>query len=162
MRFQVQQNPQHWLEFASWISQIVLATVAVLAAFVAYGQLRAFKLLEVLKLIESLPIRKARRTVLKEIPKRGDAEWWDDKEDGDRLESAAADVCASYDILGLMIEHDLLARVWFGYGRFFRKYWANSITDCHRVLKPYLDYRRKRNPDAYPAFTRLADTARRA
>ena len=76
-------------EILSWWSQIVLATIALLAAIVAYLQLRAYKLLEMLKLVEDLEIRAARRTVLKELPKLKRAEWWDDSDEGKRLEQAS-------------------------------------------------------------------------
>jgi hypothetical protein len=151
----------HWLELASWASQVLLTLIALVAALAAVLQLRAFKLLEVLKLLEGLKIREARRTALKEIFERTDPEWWNDEEHGKRLEAAASDVCASYDILGLMIEHDPLDRFTFGYGRFFKKYWAASILECHRALKGYVEYRRKKNPEAYSGFTRLAKAARR-
>lgn len=140
-------------EILSWWSQIVLATIALLAAIVAYLQLRAYKLLEMLKLVEDLEIRAARRTVLKELPKLKRAEWWDDSDEGKRLEQDAADVCASYDILGLMIENDKLGG---GYGSFFEKYWAHSIVSCHEELQEYLRYRRQNNPQAYEGFSRLA------
>jgi hypothetical protein len=100
------------LELAFWVSQIVVAVVAVLAAVAAYLQLRAYKLLEILKLIEGLEIRRARRSVLREIPERAGTKWWDDKTDGLRLETDASDVWELYDILGLMIRHELMDRFW--------------------------------------------------
>ncbi len=93
----------HLIEYLSWWAQIVLAAIAVAAGVVAFLQLRAFKLLEILKLLEGLEIRAARRTVLQELPK---TEWWNDPIERGWWETAAADVCASYDVLALMMERD--------------------------------------------------------
>ncbi|HEX3937303.1 MAG TPA: hypothetical protein VHX43_07335 [Xanthobacteraceae bacterium] len=139
------------LESAYWIAQIALALVAFVAAIAAFAQIRTFKLFEMLKFIESQQIRKSRRTVLNKIVLQKDEEWWNDAE----LEAAASDVCASYDILGLVIENDRLG----GYG-IFERYWARSIVDTHEALERFLVHRRERNTNAYRAFTRLADKVR--
>ena len=141
----------NWLENASWAAQIVLAVIALLAAIFAYAQVRAFKLFEMLKYIELQEVRKSRRIVLRKIFLRRDEEWWNDEE----LESAASDVCASYDILGLVIENDPRG----GYD-LFERYWARSILDTHAVLEGFLHHRRLRNSNAYGAFTRLANRAK--
>ena len=94
------------LQICYYLSQIILAIVAICAAFVAYAQLRSSKLFEMLKYLESSDIRKARRIVLRKIYFLKDQDWWANSEDKERLESAASDVCASYDILGRMIEFD--------------------------------------------------------
>ena len=70
----------HWLENASWAAQIVLAVIALLAAIFTYAQVRAFKLFEMLKYIESQEIRKSRKIVLRKIFSRKDEEWWTDEE----------------------------------------------------------------------------------
>ena len=145
-----------WLEVASWASQVLLALIALVAAIAAFLQLRAYKLLEILKLIEGLEIRRARRTVVRVLPELAGTEWWNDEKRGAQLETDASDVCASYDILGLMIQRDLLDRVSGGYGSFFKTYWAASITECHKELGEYLNYRRARNPNAYEGFEWLA------
>jgi hypothetical protein len=152
---------KNFLENAYWISQVVLAVIATIAAFAAFVQIRTFKLFEMLKYMESLQLRNSRRIVLREIYKRRGEEWWNDPADGDRLESAASDVCASYDVLGRMIEFDSLERVFpiGGYGAFFRKFWARSIVQNHEALKVFLTHRRTSHPDAYSAFTRLAEEA---
>jgi hypothetical protein len=139
---------KNWLENASWAAQIVLAIIAVLAAIFAFAQIRAFKLFEMLKYIEAREVRKSRRIVLRKIFPRKDEEWWNDEE----LESAASDVCASYDILGLVIENDPRG----GY-EIFEHYWARSILDTHVALEGFLRHRRLRNSNAYGAFTRLAN-----
>jgi hypothetical protein len=153
----------HFLENAYWISQVVLAVVAICAALFAFAQIRTFKLFELLKYLESSEIRKARRIVIREIYPRKDQDWWEDSTNGDRLESAASDVCASYDILGRMIEFDGLERKFLprgGYGTFFKRHWARSIVDNHDALERFLRYRRQRATDSYVAFTRLAEAAR--
>jgi hypothetical protein len=143
----------HWLESVYWGSQIVLTLVALIAAAAAFAQIRTFKLFEMLKFIESPQIRQSRRIVVREIyPRRDkDEEWWDDE----RLEGAASDVCACYDILGLTIERDCLG----GY-RVFKRYWSRSILDSHDALERYIQYRRQRNSNAFVHFTRLADEVR--
>jgi hypothetical protein len=104
------------------------------------------------KYVESPQIRQSRRIVLREIyPRKDEKEWWNDE----RLEAAASDVCACYDILGLIIERD-----WLGGYKVFKRYWARSIVDSHDALEQFLHHRRQRNSRAYAAFTRLADTAR--
>jgi hypothetical protein len=82
------------LEKAYWISQIVLAGVATVAAVAAFIQIRTFKLFELLKYIESSKLRKSRRIVLREISKRRAEDWWDDADPKvrERLERAASDV----------------------------------------------------------------------
>jgi hypothetical protein len=150
----------HALENAYWISQVWIALVATAAAVFAYIQIRAhnvqvrdYKLFEMLKYLESQDIRHSRRTVLRNIYPRKQEEWWIDNED---LESAASDVCASYDILGRMIEADPSG----AYRKFFAHHWARSIVDNHDALEGFLRFRRQRVSDAYSAFTRLAEDAR--
>jgi hypothetical protein len=152
---------KNFLENAYWISQVVLALIATIAAFAAFIQIRTFKLFEMLKYLESVQLRNSRRVVLREIYKKREEEWWSDPTDGERFESAASDVCASYDVLGRMIEYDGLERVFpiWGYGSFFRKFWARSIVQNHEALKRFLMHRRTTHPDAYAAFTRLAEEA---
>lgn len=146
------------LQICYYLSQIILAIVAICAAFVAYAQLRSSKLFEMLKYLESSDIRKARRIVLRKIYFLKDQDWWANSEDKERLESAASDVCASYDILGRMIEFDKFDSV---LKTFFERHWARSIVDTHDALESFLKRRRERVPDAYSAFTRLALAARR-
>jgi hypothetical protein len=123
-------------------------------------QLRRFKRFELLKFLELRDTRAARRVVMREIAERTDA-WWERKDlDGDRLEAAASDVCASYDILARMIER----RKWICGKRheaFFRRHWARSIVRTNDALSKFLAHRRVEAPDAYDAFSRLANAARR-
>jgi hypothetical protein len=147
------------LENAYWISQVWIALVATAAARFAYIQIRAhnvqvrdYKLFEMLKYLESQDIRHSRRIVFRDIYPRKQEEWWTN----DVLESAASDVCASYDILGRMIEADSSGE----YRKFFARHWARSILDNHDALEGFLRFRRQRVSDAYSAFTRLADDAR--
>jgi hypothetical protein len=146
------------LQICYYLSQILLAIVAICAAFVAYAQLKSSKLFEMLKYLESSDIRKARRTVMREIYFIKNQDWWEKSPDKKRFEHAASDVCASYDILGRMIEFDRLGGV---LETFFERHWARSIVDTHDALEGFLEHRRKRAPAAYSAFTRLALAARR-
>jgi hypothetical protein len=150
------------LENAYWISQIGLALVALFAAVAAFAQVRTIRLFELLKYLESSEIRKARRVVFREIYPRKDQDWWLDKENGERWESAASDVCASYDILGRIIQFDRLDRILprGGYGTFFKRHWSRSIVDNYDALEHFLEYRRQRAPNSYSAFTQLAQAAR--
>jgi hypothetical protein len=150
----------HDRENAYWISQVWIALVATAAAVFAYIQIRAhnvqvrdYKLFEMLKYLESQDIRRSRRIVMRKIYPRKLDEWWTDDED---LESAASDVCASYDILGRMIEADPSG----AYREFFAHHWARSIVDNHDALEGFLRFRRQRISDAYSAFTKLAVDAR--
>lgn len=58
------------LERGYWISQIVLMAVALAAAMAAFFQLRAYKLSELLKLLEAPDFRSSRGVVLREVHQR--------------------------------------------------------------------------------------------
>lgn len=142
---------------ATW----ALVAAAGLAAFFAWWQVRTFKKFELLKYIEGSEVRWARRKVYHEIrPKRGE-KWWNDVDSNDlavkaealKMEEAAALVCASFDILGLVAR-----RFWMR--RFFAKYWANGIVRSYDILKPYVDHRREVQPSAYRFYIELYDQAR--
>jgi len=135
---------------ATW----ALVLVGAVAAAFALRHVQTLKKFELLKYIESSEVRDARRKVYQEIaigPRQGQ-EWWKDKANDD-LEKAAALVCASYDILGLVAGRLCL-------GRFFARSWAHSIVWSHEALKPYLDYRRENASNAYHTYTQLYDRAR--
>jgi hypothetical protein len=148
------------LERGYWISQIALMLVALTAALAAFFQLRAFKLFELLKFLESRSFRKARRIVIRDIGQRSTEIWWKDPEVCEKWEKAASEVCAAYDILGLMIQYDHMDK-WFprSYGTFFLNNWARSIYLTHNILVPFLKDRRDKNPTAYHAFSTLAEKA---
>lgn len=141
---------------------LILAVVAVVAAYFGFRQLRAYKLFEMMKYLEDEDFRTFRRIVIMEITPIRHTPWW---KNNDRLEQAAAAVCTRYDILGLMIEFDTLDRVFFpktSYGTFFTTHWANSIIDCHHALENYLEHRHDGAENAYIHFTRLRDAAKNA
>ena len=138
-------NEQDWLENLYWISQTVLAAVALITVLFAAAQIRAFKLFEMLRYVESEQIRQSRRVVLRDIYPQKDEEWWANE----ILEAAASDVCASYDILGIIIESEPLG----GYG-LFERYWARSIVDTHTALEGFLAIVRKKYRDIW-RLTRL-------
>ncbi len=134
------------------------AVAAFCAALAAYFQIRAVKLLEMLKFIESRDLRLARRKVIRgELGVRTDP-WWDTDDD---LEAAASDVCAAYDILGLMIEADWVEQCSIkGYSEFFQ-HWDYSVFRTHQELKAFLQVRRGGEyPHRYEAFSRLAAAAK--
>lgn len=132
----------HPLEVAYWISQtaaaglqLVLVAVAIWAGLAAYRQVNTFKLFEWLKYIQDDNFRSARRIVIREISPIMDTEWWQD----DRLEMAGATCCASYDILGRMLQfggsQSLVA--------FFIENWGDSIVRTWLILSPFIEHRRE-------------------
>ncbi len=135
------------LEEASWLAQIILMVIAVVAAAIAFYQVSTFKLFELLKFLEEERFRDARRVVYKHRKSRKN--WWDAN---DKLRAAASTVCASYDIVG----H--LARG--GNRKFFKLYWAYSICWTHEALDGFLKARRKTVPDAYHAYSELYKEAK--
>jgi hypothetical protein len=122
---------------------------------------RRLKLFEILKFIESIEFRRARRIVIREIEPIKDTEWWKG-EKADRLEESASTVCAYYDVIGRLMEYDRTAKKFPARGqwRFFREHWSASIVRTHDALIGFLKLRRKVAPAAYAGFTQLADTAR--
>jgi len=146
------------LETAYWISQIVLVAIVLIGAIVAYWQVSAIKLFELLKFVEQEEFRKARRVVYFEIrvaPSREN--WWEDSVHDD-WENAAARVCAPYDILGLIIARSRLAACFSFYNgveRIFLRQWSNSIVMTYEALQTYVKYRRDTQPNAYREYTRL-------
>ena len=147
-----------YIELLSRVATIVIAAIAISTLYIAYRQIRTYRLFELLKILEAEHVRDARRTVIREIRKMKNTEWWENE----ALEKQAALVCATYDILGRMIQYDRLdSFLPGGYGEFFARYWGPSIIDAHRILATFLDYRRARVADAYGGFTTLAETARR-
>jgi hypothetical protein len=139
-----------WLARFYYISQILLLFVALGAVIGAVIQLRNFKLFEILKFIEALEFRRARRIVIREIEPRKDGRWWEAK-DSDRLEEAASTVCACYDVVGRLMEYDGTGGRFptRGLWSFYREHWAASIVRTHDALLPFLELRRTVAPQAY-------------
>jgi hypothetical protein len=137
----------HWLEYAHWGSQVWLSAVlfvtAIGATLGAFLQLREFKRFELLKFLEAPQVRTARRLVYQQFyateePPPG---WWNTDDD---LENAAATVCASFDIVGLMAK---------GYNRtFFVHEWARPICWTYIHLESYM---KARNPGGYRGYREL-------
>jgi hypothetical protein len=150
------------LQHLSWLSQILLLVVAVGAAFVAFHQVSATKLFELLEFVEQEEFRDARRVVHFEIDREfANKQWWADDQHDD-WEKAAAKVCAFFDILGLIVKRSLFARIHIGAESFFTREWSSSIIKARKALQPYLAYRRETEPSAYHGFTWLYCRARRA
>ncbi len=133
------------LEQGYWIAQIALALVAVAAAAIAALQIRTYRQYELFKLLEDSRTRAARRRLYHD---RKTGDWW---KNDHALERAASLVCATYDIVGLMAKGKNR--------RFFETYWAYSICWTHAVLKGYLAFIRKDNPEAYPHYEALYTAA---
>ncbi|MDB5691072.1 MAG: hypothetical protein JWO81_135 [Alphaproteobacteria bacterium] len=145
-----------FLQRGYYIAQIVLAGIALAAAWLAYLHVRTFKLFEILKYIENDPIRDARRIVIQKIEGQGTAEWW--LETNSKLEAAASKVCSTYDVVGLLVEFETIKLVMIRprYWGLFEKYWAVSIYRTHEALRSFLAHRRLTAPNAYEGYTRLA------
>jgi hypothetical protein len=157
-------DPHPLLEQGYWLSQIVLATIglvaaisAVIAARFAYKQVQAFRLFELLGYIESQNVRDARRVVLLEIRPLKDGGWWVDA----RLDNAASTVAASYANLGHVIQFERRRGRNDKVGEFFLENWADSIGPAHDTLESFLANRRLTQPTAYRGFTWLAKEAAR-
>jgi hypothetical protein len=135
--------------------------VGLIGLYFAIRQIRTYRLFELIKILEAPNVRAARRTVIRKLSKKENG-WWEVDPEKECLERDAALVCATYDILGRMIQYDWLDHCFPGsYAKFFRQYWGPSILDAHDVLKDYLWYRRRRFADAYGGFTKLAEDAAR-
>jgi hypothetical protein len=150
-----------WLPRLYYVSQIGLMFIALGAAIAAFRQIRTFKLFEILRFIEAPDFRKARRVVIQKIePQKAEA-WWE-SEDASALEEAASIVCASYDVIGRLMEYDGVSGYFprRGLWSFFREHWAASIVRTHDALLGFLELRRSVAPNAYAGFTLLADAAR--
>ncbi len=138
------------LEVGYWISQIVLAVIAVVAAGFAYVQIRTFKLFELLKFVQSKEMVDARRVVRKEIAQKSPSEtWWDEADDNKKnreLEACASVASTGYDVLGLYLKSHLLDRFVPGsLTRFFVRHWAASIVDTYDILEPYISARQSKH-----------------
>jgi len=137
------------LEQLYWLSQIFLLLVAFGAAIVAYIQIQTFKRFEIFKFIEQPHIREARACVFRRI-KLAKEDW----RKSEALQDAAALVCASYDILGIVAG-------WWN-RRFFARHWGYSICWTYEALDDFLKDRRKSFPDAYRGYKCLYDQAKHA
>ena len=144
--------PDMWLERLYWASQILLLLLATAGAIFAYTQLKITRTFELLRFVEREDFRAARRVVYHKIrPQPPGTEWWQDE----KLEEAAALVCAFYDILGIMVDES------GSVGQLFTDKWAASIVPAHRHLLRYIEFRRQSKPDAFVAFTALSKRAER-
>ena len=136
----------HWIAGAS---QAALLLVAIATAILAFVQLHSAKRFELLKLLEDSETREARHTLFHQVVKMKRTDrWWD----APGLDKAAARVCASFDIIGIMA-HGCNRR-------FFVREWAHGICWTHEALKPYLEDRRSSDPRAYHGFHKLYGDAK--
>lgn len=136
----------HWLELASWVSQVALVLLAVVAAFAALHQASAFKLFELLKFIQEERFRTARRAVITQIGPKRDQAWWEDV----ALEAEASTCCAHNDIVGNMLK--------FSGGpltEHFARHWSDSIVRTYEILHGFIERRRAEGGNPYASYTWL-------
>ena len=140
------------LEQAYYWSQIGLTVIAFFAAIGAYAQLQTFKRFELLKVLEDPRVRKARRTLFKKMhaTTASSTAWWDVD---DELEEAASDICASYDVVGILAKRRNF--------HFFTKEWSHNICWTYETLEEYVTHRRSDNPIAYHGYRKLYKHAKR-
>jgi hypothetical protein len=131
----------HWLEMAYWMSQIVLAVVASIAAAFAYRQVGLFEQFELLKYLQDQTNREARRHVIKFLANKKYEEWSDDDERN------AQTVCSSYDNLGRVFQGR--TRIGRSTRDFFLRVWAPSICRTYDILLPYISARINANGPNY-------------
>jgi hypothetical protein len=135
-----------------YLSQIILTGIVALAAIGTSTQLQTFKRFELMKYLEDPRIRKARRLLFYRLrsPKEPPpARWWESDEE---LEEAAATVCSSYDIVGIMAtgtNH-----------KFFKKEWAYNICWTYDALSEYLRERHQANQNLFHGYRELYDAAK--
>jgi hypothetical protein len=134
----------HWLELASWASQVALVLLAIVAAFAALHQASAFKLFELLKFIQEEGFRNARRRVIVEIGSKRNEPWWDDAP----LEAAASTCCAHYDIVGNMLIFSGSRQL----TRHFIKHWSDSIVRTYEVLHGFIERRSAAGGNPYSSY----------
>jgi hypothetical protein len=138
-------------EVGSWISQIVVAVIALVAASIAYRQVKAFGALELVKFMQQDSIRKARwhvRTILANKPL---SEWTDD----DRRQASA--VCSSFDLMGFLLRKKLAPR------RAYITLYASTVQIMHHNVTEYLAHERdlsRNGPEFWKHFTWLNEQAK--
>lgn len=148
-----------------------LIVAIVLGTVFAIRQATNFLAVELMKHLEALPVRKARKVVLVEIGKEPyeeiqNLEWMDDK----KKRRAAELVASTYDHVGAIIKHRILARfILFGFYRqvglaaFIFDRWGASAIKCHDVLEKFLVNRREvlADENAYGGFDYLVNEAKK-
>ncbi len=158
----------HWLERLFWIAMVSIPFLAIWAGRIALQQLQTAlqqvdaalqeaqttKLFKILQHVEEQRVRDARRLVMTEIRRQEEEgkNWWESDE---RLQSAAEQLCASYDHLGGIIKFDGPDRV----GQYFLERWGEGIIRAHTVLERFLAFRRKSARNSYEDFTWLFEQA---
>src|SRR5262249_29601029 len=109
----------HWLERLYWVAMISVPFLAIWAGRVGWRQVQTAlqqvdaalqeaqttKLFKILQHVEEQRVRDARHIVMTEIHRQEEEgkNWWEGDE---RLQSAAEQLCASYDHLGGIIKFD--------------------------------------------------------
>jgi hypothetical protein len=117
------------LEIGYWVSQMMLAFIALAAAIFAYRQVTAYSMFELLKYTADEDARLARAKVIRELSKKSYEEW---KEDGEAIK-AAGRVCAYYNIMARVLQAGMVSD-----RKFFIRPLASGITKTYEVLTPYI------------------------
>lgn len=135
-----------------WVSQIVLAVIALIAASIAYRQVKAFGALELVKFMQQDNVRTARWHVRTKLAGKALNTWTDD----DKMK--AATVCSSFDLMGFLLRKKLAPR------KAYIKLYAATIQRMHANLAEYLAYERsasQNGPEFWNCFTWLNEQAKR-
>jgi hypothetical protein len=139
-------------EISSWVSQIIVAVIALAAAAIAYRQVKAFGALELVKFMQQENVRTARWHVRTELAGKPLAEWTGD----DKVK--AATVCSSFDLMGFLLRKKLAPR------KAYIKLYAATIQRTHNNLAEYLAHERsssQNGPEFWNCFNWLNDEAKR-
>jgi hypothetical protein len=142
------------LERVYYWSQIVLTVIAFGALLGAFLQIKTSNKFELLKILESPRIREARGLLWRKLRASNASSphmWWQYDEE---LEKAAATVCASFDIVGIV------GRRWNR--RFFTRNWAYPVCWTHEALEAYIKHRsEEQKAQAYEGYERLYKAAKK-
>ncbi len=154
---------EHPLETIYWIAQILLFIVAGAAAYGGILQLQAYKLFEIIKFVDDKEFREARGVVVNEIGPVRETRWWEGGHEANHMRLAAYTVCSKYDSLQLLFEFDAMDRLLggAGYKRFFVTNWSVSIIPTREALEGFIRWRREGSPQAYIAYDRLYESAKK-
>jgi hypothetical protein len=149
----------HWFgvghppgEMIYWISQAVLAIVALIAARIAYRQVKAFGALELVKFMQQEHNRKARTHVRRILATKPLDQWTAH----DKFE--ASTVCSSFDLMGFLLRQRLAPQK-----KYIRLY-AVTVQRMHGYLLEFLAQERQiteNGPGHWHHFTWLEQQAKK-
>ena len=132
------------LEALSVLVAFGVLLVAIVAAVVAYKQVNAFKLFELVKYLQDEGFRASRRVVIREIWEKRATEWWKDP----KLEAAASTCAGHYDVVGNLLRYAARGSL----RRFVIRSWSESVVRIHTILAEFMAQRRKSGGNDYRDF----------